>query len=843
MKSLFFAATHLSAVLLLCISSAALAEDDSNSDNLTIEAQSLASALREFSEQTGLQIGYAAELADGKRTKGVQGVADPSVALDTLLASTGLEHRFVNDETVVVRAATVDSHDQDSPPGKSQPAPTPILMAQNQTPATQTSQNRVTNNNEEEEGARPLEVVTVTARRKEESLNEIPLALTAFGEQQLDDFNVINLYDIGKYVPNLHIGNFGNGNPSHTSVFMRGVGQQDHIITVDSGIGLYLDGVYLGRQQGSNLNMSNIERVEVVRGPQGTLYGRNNIGGAINFITKRPTGEDAVTVSLQAGSRERAKVDFYVASSLSETLFYSVTGQYNRRAGVGEFFNQPNTAVEVGEIREGSIRATFNWVPSEDFSLYLTADLTDGQYGQAPQYFVTEQPGVTFPRGLAAENFAADPYDSASPADHVSPQSSKTYGSSATLEYGINDNYAFKAISSYRRSEYTGGGSNVQDNLGQVIFPELGSADQYSVELQVNGTFDNWDFVAGAFYFNEDGDVDSSPINIFSLPAGRLYLEQEQRSEAVFASASFQVTDRLELTVGGRNTWDEKESGGEAGVVGSTDIPFRSANWSEFTWDVSALYKLTDSLNLYALSSRGYQAGGFPARPFGGPAQFVSYDPQFANNYEVGIKGNVGGRLQMAATLFWTEYTDLQLQVNEFVLEENGFVTFTENAGEAEAKGLELEGTLHLTDAFSLQTSVGYIDIEYTNVGSTVTGTAEGNRPQLTPERTVVVSPTYTAPLSNGRSLTFRATYNYRSDMSGEATNVLLAEIEERDLLSFNIRYQPADPSWNLVIYGDNVLDEKYIVTSGTFGNNFSQTYLNNDRSEFGVRLTKEFGF
>jgi len=183
-------------------------------------------------------------------------------------------------------------------------------------------------------GSRFDEIV-VTARKKEENLDEVPIALTAFTPESFEKLNIGDLYDIGKAVPNLFIGNFGNGNPSHTSIFMRGVGQQDHIITVDSGVGLYLHGVYLGRQVGSNLSSTNIERVEVARGPQGTLYGRNSIGGAINFITKKPTGADQATVDLQLGSRDRAKIGVYAETALTDTMFGSISGHYNRRNGVG----------------------------------------------------------------------------------------------------------------------------------------------------------------------------------------------------------------------------------------------------------------------------------------------------------------------------------------------------------------------------------------------------------------------------------------------------------------------------------------------------------------------------
>ena len=698
----------------------------------------------------------------------------------------------------------------------------------------------------QEDGARPdgdelIEAIVVTARRKEETLDETPMAISAFGEQQISDLNVLNLRDLGKFVPSLHIGNFGNGNLSHTSVFMRGIGQQDHIITVDSGIGIYLDGVYLGRQVGSNLNLANIERVEVARGPQGTLYGRNNVGGAINFITKKPNGDDEVVVSVQAGSRERVKADFYATTSLSDNVFVSMTGQYNRRGGVGDFLNQPNTEVEVGEIREGSIRAALNWVASDDTSLLLTADWTDGAYGHAPIFFETGDP-TTGPNGFTRSNFADDPYDTLSPADNVARQMSLAYGFSATLEHRFNEVYATKFIGSVRSSEYEGG-SDQQDEFGSVVFPEEGEADQFSAEIQLTGVYDSWDFVAGAYFFDESGSVLSAPFEIFPgsfTDSGIIDVRQDSQSLALFGSASFQVSERLNLSVGVRQTWDDKDA--SAGVVffPPNVLTDRSEDWSETTWDASLIFNLTDDLNLYGLISRGYQAGGFPARPFAGPDQFVAYDPQFADNYEVGIKGTLANRVQIAANVFFTDYTDLQLQFNEFS-PGGGFVTITENAGEAEAVGVELETTIHVTGNFQIEASVANLDVEYTALDANVVGTAVGNRPQLTPDWTVFISPELRVPLRSGGEVSLRASYSHRSDMSGEASNDPLSEIDARDVVGFNVRYQPADESWNLVLYGENVFDEEYVVTSGTFGNPFSLTFLNNNRSEFGVRLTKMF--
>ena len=689
-------------------------------------------------------------------------------------------------------------------------------------------------------GATIFEEVVVTARKREESLEDIPLALSAFTEDDFANLNIGDLFDVGKNVPNLFIGNFGNGNLSHTSVFMRGVGQQDHIITVDSAVGLYLDGVYLGRQVGSNLNMSSIERVEVARGPQGTLYGRNSIGGAINFITKKPTGEREITVSAQGGTRARGKFDFYGTTAISETVFASLTGLYNRRNGIGEFINQPGTDVDVGEIEEASVRGMLNFVPSEDFSLLISADFSDASFGQSPVFF-NAAPGQ-FPNGLPGSLFASDPDDTASIATNVAKQESQAYGISATADWQLSEVYSLKAIGSYRFNEYEGG-LDQQDSIGAVVFPERGEADQFSFELQLAGKFDSWDFVAGAYYFTEDGESVSRPFEIFPpfVTDGEVNVTQDVESYALFASIDMQINERLEISGGVRVTHDSKDATGVAALFQPAIPVARSDNWTELTWDASATYALNEDLNFYVAISRGYQSGGFPARPFGGDATFVSFDPQFALNYEGGVKGVVFERMRMAATIFYTDYTDLHLQTNRFD-PTLGFLTITENAGESRTWGIEFEGTLQATDNFSIQTAIGYMDAEFTEVDAAVIGTVAGNIPQLTPDWTFMISPEYVWSLNNGSTVSFRLTYNYRGEMFGEANNQPLNLIDSRDLLDFNIRYQPGDPSWHVSIYGENVFNKAYDNASGTFGNPFSQTIRSNDRSEFGIRFSKTFG-
>jgi iron complex outermembrane receptor protein len=228
-----------------------------------------------------------------------------------------------------------------------------------------------------------LEEIIVTATKREESIYDVPIAMTAFSEETMFRQGIVDLTDIGKFVPNLNVTGFSAGHVSSVNPFIRGIGLQDHLITTDPGVGVYVDGVYLGRQVGQNWSLANIERVEVLRGPQGTLYGRNTIGGAINIITRKPGDESGGRLTAQAGTRGRLGGDFYWNQSFAESFAASITGGWTQRDGVGDFLKHA-AAKEVGELEEWNIRVAARWAPTDTFSLLFAYDKNDGEGGLRP---------------------------------------------------------------------------------------------------------------------------------------------------------------------------------------------------------------------------------------------------------------------------------------------------------------------------------------------------------------------------------------------------------------------------------------------------------------------------
>lgn len=714
------------------------------------------------------------------------------------------------------------------------------------------------------EDAESMEKIMVTARKRTESLFETPTAITSLGENMLADANIGNIDDIGKYVPNLNISRYGVGNTAHAAVFIRGIGLQDHIITTDPGVGVYLDGVYLGRQMGANMSLPNIERVEVLRGPQGTLYGRNTLGGAVNIITKKPGDENIGTISLKAGSRGRVASDVYLNLDVTDSFSFSASASFKTRDGVGTAVNLDNPEREIGEEEEFSGRFAAKWDVNESFNLMLAVDTIENESGQSP--YTIEFTDPLDPNDIFNGDFPLlnpglipnDPDDLGTTVDGLESTGHDGWGASLTAEWIVSSAITAKFIGSYRTSDYEGGLDDDASPLNLSEFPETGGADQYSLELQINGVYDNMDFVSGLYFFNEDGFTQSGPwtFSPFNTPDGLMNdgvspsfggfgffdLNQETDAYAIYFNMSYDLSDRMSVGGGVRYSKDEKDA--DAWFPTFDFLPpvtgrkFVSAEFSEVTWDLNASYQLENGLNVYGQIQKGYQTGGFPPRPFGGSSQFVSFDETTAINYEVGLKGKVTDDLSLLMALFYTEYTDLALPFSDPTAG-GGFVTIVENAGESEAQGIEIEATWEPTDNFTIRTAIGYIDAEITKVDAGVIGIGEGDTPALTPDLTVMVAPSYYMELASGASLTFSADYSFRDEMQGQSIFNANELIDDRSLAGFNVKYESEGGDWSLTLYGENIFNEVYdqgrLQQPGYVG-----IVRSNDRSEFGLRFFKE---
>ena len=687
-----------------------------------------------------------------------------------------------------------------------------------------------------------FEEIIVTATKREQSAYDVPSALSVFSAESVEKQGITDLIDVGKFVPNLNVTSFGGGQVSSSNPFIRGIGLQDHLITTDPGVGVYVDGVYLGRQIGQNWSLANIERIEVLRGPQGTLYGRNSIGGAINIITRQPGDESINKASLQVGSRGRINAQYYGNAKINDQWAISGSVAYNKRDGIGNFTNL-DTSTEVGEFEDVSGRISVQWKPSDVFSLLLTADANDQDSGLGPYTTLIDQlpNGAVFASGLRNSD-VGDRFDNATGQADLVDIGNSASGFALTANYDISEQLSLKVLASTRESDYTTGLDDDSTVVNFLAFGEFGEAEQNSYELQLNGNFGRFDFVAGLYYFEEDGFNDQ-PAFTFNGGGGSEFLQQELQSTAIYANLGYNVNDDFRIAGGLRYTEDEKDA-----FVAISGLFDASANerFTELSWDLSATYEINDTLTTYGSIASGYQSGQFNPRPFclfgdffgnGGMIPTPNcFDQDLENitalNYEVGIKGQPFDNLQMSLAFFYTDYSDLPYQVSNTT--DQGFNTVNLIVDQV-SSGVEWESSWRIADGFYLNTSLGYIDVD-----------VDGDNPfavaPLTPELTASISPEYTFGLSNGASVTVRGDYSYRDDLFGEPSSDpgRLTRIESRDLLNLDVSYTPASESWTLAAYGRNVTDERYENARLNTGD-YVLAILSNDASEFGLRFNLEF--
>ncbi len=690
-----------------------------------------------------------------------------------------------------------------------------------------------------------FEEIVVTAQKREQNIDDVPAAISAFSADTMTRQGISNIRDLGKFVPNLSITNFSAGSAISSNPFIRGIGIQDHLITTDPGVGVYIDGVYLGRQVGQNWSLANIERLEVLRGPQGTLYGRNSIGGAINIITRRPGEENEARISLAGGTRGHVNTDAYGSYRVSDQLALAASVAYKRRNGLGRFVNLTSNKHDVGEFDDISGRLSLLLTPNDDFSALFAFDGNDGSSGLNPYTTILLPGGNTGNAGIDNSDVAVNRFDNATGEEELADNRNSSYGFSATLDYALNENIRTRFIASRRKSTYQAGLDDDATVVKVHDYGEQGEAEQSSFELQVNGDYGPVDFVTGLYYFEEEGKNLQPRYTFAQFPPNRFRLAQQVDSYAAYANVGYTFAERLRLAAGARFNYDKKDGRVEIGDSIAATADDTSSEWS---WALTATYDLTDTITLYGNIQSGYQSGQFPPRPFclfgeqdatqpGNVAASNCFNGSLENitalNIEGGIKGIFFERLQGSLTLFHTQYSDLPYQVS--TTEGAGFNTVNLIA-EQDSTGVELEGKLLITDGLYLNASMGYIDQQ-------VKGAVPGAAAPLTPELTYSISPEYSFPLpGDGGTVSVRLDYSYRDAFFGEPSsdpgrNTL---VNGRGLLNFNIGYASADETWRIAAYGRNVLDKRYESARLNTGD-YLIAVLANDASEFGLRFTRDF--
>ena len=705
-----------------------------------------------------------------------------------------------------------------------------------------------------------IDEIVVTARRTEESVQSVPVAVTALTDEQMDVQQIENIGDLAMTVPNLS----ATGGPqgaTDANFFIRGVGQFDFIVTSDPGVGVYVDGVYLGRTVGALVDTGAVQRIEVLKGPQGTLFGRNTIGGAINVTTKAPEiGAFSGEAELTIGSRDRVDFEGGVNLPLGDRAALLVYGQARAQDGWrdrdGEVFGVQLDGASFGDIERESLNGSFLLEASDTLSITLRADWTEDSGSPRPQLLAGGVEGFgppgqppTIPFGINAP-FPLD--DDRTIQGNRAVSEAEVWGTSATIEADLGA-ATLRSITAYRELN----AFSVTDNDATpfAIYDQTSGVEQsqFSQELQVFGGLmeDRLSYLAGVYYFEEDADQFQTlclgGLNIpGDLRCGFSFQGNDQSVEnfAVFGEVDFEIFEDVSLILGGRYTDETKDilanqrldftflqtvgapppfappgtppsppSAGPLGYVLPTlDGVEQSLDFEEFTPRIGLNWQASSELFVFANYSEGYRSGGFNGRVFVPTDTIPTFEADTNTSYELGFKSDwLERRLRVNGTAFFTKYEDIQQTVTDPQLQ-----FFVANAAEAELKGFELEVTAVPIEGALVNVAIGVTESEFTEVTPALVPARVnvGNELAFTPDFSMSVGAAYDFDLGTAGGLLARADYNYMGDHFFSPANQPLEFQDGYGLLNLTFVYSPANEAYEFSVFGTNVTDEEY----NTFG-------------------------
>ncbi|HMO76174.1 MAG TPA: TonB-dependent receptor [Sphingopyxis sp.] len=695
------------------------------------------------------------------------------------------------------------------------------------------------------------DAIIVTARRRDERLVDVPVAITAYSAEALEKAGALDITDIGQTTPNTTL-EVSRGTNSTLSAFIRGVGQQDPVSGFEQGVGIYLDDVYLNRPQAAVLDIYDVERIEVLRGPQGTLYGRNTIGGAVKYVT-RPLPQDvSFKVRATYGTYDQADLVVSASAPVGDLLRVGVSGARLSRGGFGdnltnglENYNKDIWAGR-GTVELGGYGAPVLIRISGDY----TKDKSNPRGGhRLIPSLATNQPvlrNVFDTRGALN-----DP-----------KQEIEAYGLAMNVTVNLSDAVTLRSISAWRKDKSATPIDFDALPAVDVDVPGFYFNEQISQEFQLLYEGDRLKGLIGFYYLDATADT-LFDVRIFNTFAGLTAFTEaavDTKTSAVFGDLTYDFSDQFSLSLGGRYTWDKREAfilrqnylGGGSPVFGGAGVPFGapstdftgSRNFDKFTPRASLTFKPAPDHTLYASYSQGFKGGGFdprgvganaPAAIPGAPtndevAAFLSFRPERVDSYEVGYKGSLmDGALNVALAGFYADYTDVQIpgSVACTVAGVPTFCGIVSNAGKATFKGLEFEGRARLGrdlattgDRLTFSTALGYIDADYkeyiTNIGGVPTDVAQFREVQNTPKWTASGSLAYSAPVGDG-DLSLGTTLSYRSTTHQfEIPNPFIDQ-KGFALLDASILYTAPEGRWSIGLFGKNLTNKKYKTSGYTF--------------------------
>ena len=686
-----------------------------------------------------------------------------------------------------------------------------------------------------------LAEIVVTAERRSANLQRVPLAVTALTENDLNNRQIKSTIDAVKFVPNLVSSTSSGQQPGAASYFLRGIGSTDSIQTIDPPVGAYEDDIYIARQALNNVQAFDVDRVEVLRGPQGTLFGKNTTGGAINVISKRPSQEMFVNASVEYGERNTADLRATINLPVNDDLALMASGFFQRSDG---YYHSRSASGDFGGTDNYGIRLSAEYKPNSDVDWFF--------YGERVRLrglsiVIPSNPAVSATKGRAATIF-----DSYSTLNLERPECYRgdspfawekngCYGAQTTgdnitsnLRVRLSDTFSLGVISGYRHTDqdYSADfqGNTTFSVLPTYILTNEGNFNQLSQELKLTGSILNGrvDIVGGLFYFRERNDTQI--MSTYKYPAlfgpaltdvSRSHLHNKLDSYAAYLQLDTHLTDKLTLVTAGRITHDDKRVGvvftalQPAGGVSFTtaDIPTDQIRSTRFTPKAALQYQFTPNIMAYASATNGFKSGGWNGRASTASGFQPFYD-ETVWSYEIGARVELfDHRLRLNGTLFHADYKNLQ--ISAIVANSTPRVFATQNAGDSRVQGFELESNAQLARGLFAYLGLGLQNAKFTRVTpeAAAAGFSLTSKVTSAPPSTINGGINYELALNGGYKLTFDVNVQHIPTYNSSITVTTVTPAYNP--VSASVGLMTPDDRFGATLVCQNCFRKPYIETPG----------------------------
>jgi iron complex outermembrane receptor protein len=666
----------------------------------------------------------------------------------------------------------------------------------------------------QEKPAAQVSEVIVTAQRVQENIQQVPIAVTAFSGAALERQSIESLQDVALRTPGFSAGAV---DPIQSNLAIRGIGSAFGISQNaggDASVVVFVDGVYAGRGGTPDIDALNLERIEVLRGPQGTLFGKNTVGGLIQYISRKPSDDTSLRVEGGIGNYDRRTLNARGNIPLTDKIYLAIGGSLKMHDGY-EFNQTTGHDVDDEDLKTGTVALRF--LPSADLDIVLAADFTDQDQRGNPRDNICD---TTFQGGIHCVGVNPDPRIMNAWTDGYLRRWLQTYRGEVnyTTPYGVLTSItAYRAVTLNFRTPFF---SNPINPPAQIESTETDHEKDKQFSQEVRLSFDAMDSrlkgQVGVYYLHEDNDRTEDLQQDFPAPAQTGVATYPQAvkgtSWAIFGQASYTFTDALTATVGLRQTWEKKEGHFIGQKVSGPGLPpplaanydvRGSKKWNALTPRFALDLQATPDIMFYASATRGFKSGGFQGIAGSGPSQATPYDPEFAWSYEGGAKTQwLENRLRVNLAVFQTNYKDLQ--VSQLV---PLCCVVVGNAATARINGYELEFVLAPIEGLQIDGSYARLNTKFTSFANGATANFTGNDLPRSPKDKIHLGAQYSF-LVEGWETLGRVDYTNQSRMYFEASNIPAQKQEGYINVDARVSVTSPDKKWQLAVWGKNLTDE-----------------------------------